>query len=283
MISVTYEELKGDKNEIMPRLIDAFGENALGVLIVTGLPEQYASMRTSALTYSARLASLPSSELAKLERPDENYLTGWSRGREMFNGQPDTQKGSFYYNPTYGENVWPDIDGFKESVLTLGQFMVDVGMLVASACDAYAGSSLEPMIRDSQTCKARLLHYYPTDTDVWCGEHFDHGCLTALTSAMYGDDVDCEAGLYIKSRTGETVRIDIPRDALAFQTGSALELATNGAFKAVPHFVRGSPGVSRSTLAVFMQPNLDQRLGRDEIMFKDFARRVVDANTLRPN
>lgn len=86
---------------------------------------------------------------------------------------------------------------------------------------------------------------------------------------------DPAAGLYIKSRTGQTVKVGIPRDALAFQTGEgnpkahfshsthshthnllALEVITEGKFKAVPHFVRGcrasmAPGVSRNTIAVF--------------------------------
>jgi len=67
---------------------------------------------------------------------------------------------------------------------------------------------------------------------------------------------DPEAGLYIKNRHGDVVKVGIPRDCLAFQTGEALERITRGKFKAVPHFVRGArasmaPGVARNTIAVF--------------------------------
>lgn len=70
----------------------------------------------------------------------------------------------------------------------------------------------------------------------------------------FPESPDPLAGLYIRSRQLETVKVSIPADCLAFQTGSALELMTMGALKAVPHFVRGpsaKSAVARNTLAVF--------------------------------
>lgn len=122
--------------------------------------------------------------------------------------------------------------------------------------------------------KARLLHYFPppmptearTDSakgidDGWCATHKDLGALTGLTSNMFVDEAahppkaqadgsvppleelekhpDPLAGLWIQDRAGRRKQVHIPRDCLAFQTGEALELITRGAFKAVPHFVRG--------------------------------------------
>lgn len=154
------------------------------------------------------------------------------------------------------------------------------------------------------------------EDDDWCATHLDHGCLTGLTSAMFIDEEatptavptltsppesgaslppltelpsspDPEAGLYIKSRTGETVQVKIPRDCIAFQTGEALERITAGKFKAVPHFVRGvRAGVSggkiaRNTLAVFTQPNLGEVVDIQQgLTFGEFARGVVAKNTV---
>lgn len=153
--------------------------------------------------------------------------------------------------------------------------------------------------------------------DDWCATHLDHGCLTGLTSAMFIDEKrtspvvpgprdlpsletsaslppldelaaspDPQAGLYIKSRIGETVQVKIPRDCIAFQTGEALERITGGRFKAVPHFVRGvrasvSDGrIARNTLAVFTQPNLGDEVDIEQhITFGEFARGVVAKNT----
>lgn len=143
------------------------------------------------------------------------------------------------------------------------------------------------------------------DEDDWCSTHLDHGCLTGLTSAMFVDEStppsnssgsrkpieelpkspDPSSGLYIRSRGGETVKVNIPRDCLAFQTGEALELITKGKFKAVPHFVKGVSGhvggrTARNTLAVFTQPNLEELVDREKgITFGEFARGVVSKNT----
>ena len=180
--------------------------------------------------------------------------------------------------------------------------IIDVALLVARACDQFAAASvqgyvsgtLERVVKESMTIKARLLHYFPPSTspvgnatrkdeenDSWCALHVDDGCLTGLTSALFVDESsplpqltstskpepfltkspDPLAGLYIRSRMSDVVKVNIPADCLAFQTGSALESMTGGALKAVPHFVRGPAGnaaVARNTLAVFTQPNLEE-------------------------
>ena len=174
-------------------------------------------------------------------------------------------------------NVWPAaLPGFEAACKELCALVIDTAALVARACDRYAAAQvpdyvpgyLERVVKSSTTTKARLLHYFPPGAeeedddaalDSWCGTHLDHGCLTGLTSAMYVDEIatppvnaadsvdlpelagppDTDAGLYIKDRAGEIVKVGIPRDALAFQTGEALERITRGRFRAVPHFVRG--------------------------------------------
>lgn len=187
--------------------------------------------------------------------------------------------------------------------------------------EGYPKAYLEHVVSTSNTTKARLLHYFPQnvedvsgDEDDWCTTHLDHGCLTGLTSAMFIDEEkavprvperngttlttlppleelsaspDPAAGLYIKSRNGNTVQVKIPRDCIAFQTGEALERITGGKFKAVPHFVRGvkaaaSGGrVARNTLAVFTQPNLGEEVDiKQHITFGEFARGVVAKNTV---
>ncbi|KAK4672846.1 hypothetical protein QC763_106620 [Podospora pseudopauciseta] len=156
------------------------------------------------------------------------------------------------------------------------------------------------------------------DEDDWCAIHLDHGCLTGLTSAMFVDEAktpavapafeqtladskplklaplpeldaspDPASGLYIKSRTGQTVQVKIPRDCIAFQTGEALERITEGKFKAVPHFVRGARAsmsdgrIARNTLAVFTQPNLGEEVDMEQhITFGEFARGIVAKNTV---
>ncbi|OJJ86547.1 uncharacterized protein ASPGLDRAFT_44361 [Aspergillus glaucus CBS 516.65] len=218
------------------------------------------------------------------------------------------------------DNIWPDAERlprFQESVEELCNLIIDTAALVARACDRYAraeiegyqGGYLERVVRTSLTTKARLLHYYPSndssdgdgesrdsgeaDDDDWCATHLDHGCLTGLTSAMFLNEAspppltelptspDPRAGLYIRSRTDQIVKVNIPKDCLAFQTGEALQSITRGKFRAVPHFVKGTKGgegrIARNTLAVFTQPNLGEVVDASSgKVFGEFAREVVE-------
>ena len=79
-------------------------------------------------------------------------------------------------------------------------------------------------------------------------------------------------------------QVHIPKDCLAFQTGEALELITQGNFKAVPHFVHGVSAdgkrkVARNTLAVFTQPNLGEFVDRERgLTFAEFSKEVIGRN-----
>lgn len=360
-VTVSLKDLK-DGNVSFETLVEAFGPESLGILVVKDVPPEFPKLRHAALSYASYLGNLPPKELEKLENATAKYLTGWSLGKETLkNGQIDTHKGSFYANcafyinpllncaepteefspdnfPEYlSPNVWPPallLPGFKSSVEELCRMVIDTAVLVASACDRFAEREiqgypkgyLQHVVKTSSTTKARLLHYYPQEPpapgveeapageeDDWCATHLDHGCLTGLTSAMFIDEAahspaipsdvseavalpplpeldaspDPAAGLYIHSRSGETVQVKIPRDCIAFQTGETLERITQGKFKAVPHFVRGcrasrSAGkVARNTLAVFTQPNLGETVDLNTgINFGQFARGVVAKNTV---
>jgi len=165
----------------------------------------------------------------------------------------------------------------------LGRLIIDVGYLVSQHTDQfikkkvpdYKGNRIQRIVASSRACKARLLHYFPTeqvkgataDMDNWCGWHTDHGSLTGLTSAMYlrwdnGDVVsnpDSECGLYVRDRSQTIHKINIPADEIAFQIGDSSQIHSGGLLKATPHYVK-SPnpavmtGISRNTFAVFMQP-----------------------------
>lgn len=193
--------------------------------------------------------------------------------------------------PSYcSPNVWPTkhLPHFREGFMNMSKLIVDVGALVGQSCDrflearlpSYQPNRLGKIITgiNEPTChKARLLHYFPLsakelsnmDPDrisSWCGWHNDHGSLTGLTSNMYldqdGQEVpspDPAAGLYIKTRNGGIVQAKYSPDVLAFQIGEAAQIHSGGLLQATPHSVRGATGpgavgISRNTLAVFMQP-----------------------------
>lgn len=311
-VKISLASLRSGKRD--DELHSAFGPDSLGVLLIDGLDPRFSALRESVLRKAHDLAELPESELSKLAVLESKWVIGWSRGRETLeNGRPDVNKGSFYVNcnfvrdptnegpdpdtvenfpdfPAYTHaNVWPEeqlVPGLKSDLKELITYMVQVTSTVAEACDRAVGGqlqglekSLKQVVDESDCHKARLLHYYiPQDTkDPWCGDHLDHSCLTALTSALWGPGTVTDtgdAGLWIRSRQGEPVRVDIPENCIAIQTGSCLQQITEGRFKAVPHKVTGDPRFWRSTLAVFAQPRLGDRVGNET--FATFATETIN-------
>jgi isopenicillin N synthase-like dioxygenase len=73
---------------------------------------------------------------------------------------------------------------------------------------------------------------------------------------------DPRAGLYIRTRQNQTLRVAIPSDCTAFQIGETAQIHSGGALLATPHCVRAAnaAGVSRATLAVFMEPMMFERM-----------------------
>ncbi|KAJ3257006.1 hypothetical protein HK103_004989 [Boothiomyces macroporosus] len=214
----------------------------------------------------------------------------------------------------YGRpNIWPpSLPQMKHDLMELGQLIIKVGKLVALHCDKYISKKhpdlppnfLQSMIEQSMIPKSRLLHYFPISKedaeptpdgsmDSWCGLHIDHSVLTGLTSAMYNDESDPsfpqvdtsnkdiqdalkDAGLYIKDKDEKFTQVKIPKEYLAFQIGEAAQVASKEALLATPHLVRGAayPNMSRNTLALFMQPNVDQEL-MPGYTFHDFTKDIM--------
>lgn len=141
-VTISYQDLVERPESLKAEIERALGsdEGCLGVILVKGeflpppsrqiradppdLPTEFPQLRANLFQQSARLASLEASKLAELECPGSSYCFGWSHGKEVMNGRPDTAKGSFYANPlldspdvaqdlkeTYPEyyegNTWP--------------------------------------------------------------------------------------------------------------------------------------------------------------------------------
>eukprot|EP01134_Creolimax_fragrantissima_P005175 CFRG5175T1 len=204
---------------------------------------------------------------------------------------PEVDSATIAKYPTFfGDNVFPteEIPEFESTIKDACKLMISVGASLAAHCDTYVKSKIPDfpanrmadIVTESKHHAARLLHYFPIDAkkveakvgeavvdedDNWCGWHNDHCTLTALMPAMFhdvrGSPILCpdeNAGLYIKARNGDVVHAKTPKNVLLFQIGETAQIHTGGLLKATPHMVRGAVAtdVSRSTLAVFMEPGL---------------------------
>ncbi|KAK6941558.1 Non-hem dioxygenase N-terminal domain [Dillenia turbinata] len=201
------------------------------------------------------------------------------------------------YRSYCGSNIWPakalpelePVCNLHAAFKALGKLILDVGLMLAHHCDLYVSKGmemqkddgLEQILFHSRCHKGRLLYYFPPQqsdcTDIgdsvssWCGWHTDHGSLTGLTCAMFTRDAeeitcpDNAAGLYIKTRTNQIVKVAFGKDEIAYQIGETAEILSGGYLCATPHCVRAPKGevaigVDRSTFALFLQPDWDQKL-----------------------
>ncbi|XP_006475731.1 uncharacterized protein LOC102623333 isoform X2 [Citrus sinensis] len=279
-VTISYSELKDKNADLSMKIEQGFGPNGLGILSVTDVPG-FSSLRQNLLHLAPRLANLPEDVKKDLEDHHSRYNFGWSHGKEKLeSGNPDMLKGSFYANPLLdvpttethlierypsycGSNIWPHsaLPELEVAFKALGKLIVDVGLMLAYHCDQYVSKGmkmkenegLEQILLHSRCHKGRLLYYFPAqqsncirDGDSmssWCGWHTDHASLTGLTCGMFTKDgtvipcPDSAAGLYIRTRTDQIVKA--PRGEEA-------------------------SGIDRSTFALFMQPDWDEKLNFPE-------------------
>jgi isopenicillin N synthase-like dioxygenase len=296
IITFDYSEITDKNADLSDQIEKAYGLKGLGILIVKNVPG-YVESREKLLPLSQKLATLPEKDLDSVTFKEHNYGIGWSHGKEKFLGKPDYSKGSFYFvaskdektpknkepNPLLDVKIWPEaIPELKDTAKDLGQLIIDVGVELAYHIDKhiskhnsnYESGKLQRIIKESDCNTGRLLHYFPQEKEKeetqWCGVHNDHGSLTGLCGAMYLDKDgkyvevnDKTSGLFIYSRDGKEYKASIPKDALAFQIGESMQIHSGGLLRATPHLVKAGnklvgTGISRNTLAVFMEPKIDE-------------------------
>lgn len=89
--------------QVRQSILRAFGPEGPGILLIHDVPSEFHINRERLLDAGFKLPSLSEEQLSQLEFSNIKYSTGWSHGREMFKGIPDTCKGSFYANPLYDD------------------------------------------------------------------------------------------------------------------------------------------------------------------------------------
>ncbi|RHZ11716.1 hypothetical protein DYB37_010624 [Aphanomyces astaci] len=133
----------------------AFGPDGLGILAVANVPD-IEVRRARCLPLAFKVATLSDEVKQKYELGSAYYSFGWSHGKESLQGKPDFSKGSYYNNPRtnrptedehlmttfptmYHPNIWPtdEVPDLEPAFMSLGQLIIDTGLLVAKQCDAY--------------------------------------------------------------------------------------------------------------------------------------------------
>jgi len=154
-------------------------------------------------------------------------------------------------------NVWPDIPGFRSTMVGYFDRMWHVGVLLHRAFAIDLG--LDPAFFASKFRKPmatlRLLHYPPTQAplaegQLGAGEHTDYGNVTLLAT-------DAVGGLMVRDRNGRWLDAPVVADAFVCNIGDCLMRWTNDVYVSTPHKVVSPPGRDRYSIAFFLDPDPD--------------------------
>lgn len=158
--------------------------------------------------------------------------------------------------PFRAVNLWPDIPGWRETVLAYYDGCRQISGLLhrAFALDLGIAENFFDDKTDMPIATLRLLHYSPAPAvatgQFGAGEHTDYGTVTILAT-------DGVPGLQVRRRDGGGW-IDAPHVPGAFvcNIGDCLMRWTNDIYVSTPHRVV-PPTRDRYSLAFFLDPNPD--------------------------
>lgn len=225
-------------------------------------------------TLSRAFFALPLQEKLRIEmaRGGRAWRGYFPVGNELTSGQPDRKEGLYLGTelaadhplvragtPVHGPNLFPQIEGFRATVLAyidavtgLGhQLMAAIAASLALPEDYFAARyTADPLIL------FRIFNYpAPASSTVgtWgVGEHTDYGLLTMLLQDEHG-------GLEVKSNGRWIDAPPIP-GTFVCNIGDMLDRLTRGLYRSNPHRVRASARHDRLSFPLFFDPNFFARV-----------------------
>lgn len=177
---------------------------------------------------------------------------GWT---PLFN-EPAYQPGTLAYVESFdfgrgGENVWPDLPGFRRDMKACWDAVADIGDRMLGALALAAGLDshfFADKCASRELSTMRLLHYPANNAPVSANHvgisaHTDFECMTLI--------VQDAPGLELRNRSGQW--FDAPSDNSQFVVllGDMLERWTNGYYQATGHRVRNAEAKRMSIVMFF--------------------------------
>ena len=149
-------------------------------------------------------------------------------------------------------NAWPDLAGFRDTMLAYFDACTKLGLSLHRAFSADLGVPLDYFEDkfDRSTAIVRLLHYPAAKEadQVGAGAHTDYGNITLLAT----DDV---GGLEVRDRSGAWIEAPPMPGAFVVNIGDCLMRWTNDVYVSTPHRVFNRSGRERYSIAFFFDPN----------------------------
>lgn len=158
--------------------------------------------------------------------------------------------------PFRGVNQWPDLAGWRATMIDYFERMHALGTLLHRAIAVDLGMPAEFFARlvDRPMAILRLLHYPAeppaADGAIGAGAHTDYGNLTLLATDGVG-------GLEVRTRAGEWIAAPHVPGAFVCNIGDLLMRWSNDRYVSTPHRVVNREGRERYSVAFFFDPNPD--------------------------
>ena len=185
-------------------------------------------------------------------KPDnkESFIWGW----DVDPDDPDIE----HSNRILAPNRWPDVlpelrDALDDYIKTINC----LGIALLRAFAAGLGLPHDHFVKhfDKPLTRAAVVYYPPQPDDMGDSQfgvspHTDYGCLTLV----YQDAV---GGLQVATRAGEWVTAVPIEGTFVVNIGDLMARWSNNHFKSTPHRVVNSSGVTRCSVAMFIDPNAD--------------------------
>ena len=200
---------------------------------------------------------------------------GWFPvGAELTSGKPDCKEGIYFGaelgddhplvhagTPLHGRNLFPDLPGFRETVLDWIAAMTRLSHALMGGI-ALSLELPESWFADHYTRDPLVLFRifnYPeipqsSDDPPWSvGAHTDYGVLTMLLQ-------DDAGGLQVKSRSRWIEAPPVP-GSFVCNLGDMLDRMTGGLYRSTPHRVRNAAQRDRLSFPFFFDPNWNAEVG----------------------
>ena len=211
--------------------------------------------------------------LIRMKRGGRAWRGYFPVGDELTSGKPDQKEGLYFGSelgdddprvkagvPLHGRNLFPQIPGFRETVLEYLDRMTDLGHVLMRGMGLSLGLDADFFRREltaDPVILFRIFHYPPlrpqADDSLWSvGEHTDYGLLTILKQDETG-------GLEVKSR-GRWVEASPIPDTFVCNIGDMLDRLTGGQYRSTPHRVRNCGRRGRCSFPFFFDPSWDAEI-----------------------
>lgn len=173
-------------------------------------------------------------------------------GLDLAADDPEVMAG----RPFRGPNLWPDLPGFRPTLVAYYDAMLALGIALHRAVAVDLG--LDPAFFDDKfrrpLATLRLLHYPAAAEDgaaaLGAGTHTDYGNLTLLATDGVG-------GLEVRTRDGGWIAVPPMPDGLVCNVGDCLMRWTDGVYASTPHRVVSPAGRQRRSIAFFLDADPD--------------------------